>query len=754
MTHLPAQPGAGQAARGADGAARHPARRRRPRAHDQPALPARRAGRASRSRSPAARPRSARSRTAERGGDRLPDERGLHDPGRAARRVRRRSAAASRQGRRRRRRRRRSPKGADQLPFGMPAGGRRRALPRLRGAARARLIMQVDVDCSQARGAGVDPEDPPLRWEVSAGDGRTTGPRRTCCSTTDGRLQLRLRRRRAAAARAHARVEPLGGQRAHWLRCRLDSTTRSGAQAAKLLAPARDLLGHRRADRRAAAGRALRPRRRRGARRERRHAGPGLPAAQRTRCSSSSRARRSRCWTRVRRLGAVGAARRVVRRERARVRPPLRLDLATGEIEFGPAIREPDGGWRQYGAVPPKGAVLRMTQLPPRRRPRRATSRPGALTVLQERDPRRRHGHQPRAGAGRRRRRDARARTRQRAAMEIRTRYRAVTAEDFEFLCGEASPRVARAVCLPPVRRRPGPAAHRAAGRARRPPAAPRRARAGRGAAERGGRVPRRAPADRHDGSCCCPCALRGVTRGRQPAGLAARRPARVEEDVAHALYTYLNPLVGGSPTGSGDGWEFGRALNQGELYGIVHAVDGVDFVKILRVYETNLETGEQQPKPAGSHIAARARRADRVRAAHRPGRAPGAADAVAYSTNGSRIDGARPSSGDDASAPRRHALAPGAHDGAPTVASARAYLRAGAAGHLPGGRLRDALRRRARDAARPDRRRARRAAGALRSRPRPARRARACSRRWLGVELDESWPEERQRELVRSRQS
>ena len=39
---------------------------------------------------------------------------------------------------------------------------------------------------------------------------------------------------------------------------------------------------------------------------------------------------------------------------------------------------------------------------------------------------------------------------RQRAAMEIRSRYRAVTAEDFEFLAGEASPRVARAVCIPP----------------------------------------------------------------------------------------------------------------------------------------------------------------------------------------------------------------------------------------------------------------------------------------------------------------
>ena len=36
---------------------------------------------------------------------------------------------------------------------------------------------------------------------------------------------------------------------------------------------------------------------------------------------------------------------------------------------------------------------------------------------------------------------------RARASMEIRSRYRAVTAEDFEFLAGEASPRVARAVC-------------------------------------------------------------------------------------------------------------------------------------------------------------------------------------------------------------------------------------------------------------------------------------------------------------------
>ncbi len=78
---------------------------------------------------------------------------------------------------------------------------------------------------------------------------------------------------------------------------------------------------------------------------------------------------------------------------------------------------------------------------------------------------------------------------------------------------------------------------------------------------------------------------------------------ARIEEEVSYALYTYLNPLVGGRLDGAGEGWELGRALNQGELYGIVNAVGGVDYVKILRVYETDMQTGKQDAKPAGTHI-------------------------------------------------------------------------------------------------------------------------------------------------------
>jgi predicted phage baseplate assembly protein len=191
---------------------------------------------------------------------------------------------------------------------------------------------------------------------------------------------------------------------------------------------------------------------------------------------------------------------------------------------------------------------------------------------------------------------------RARAAMELRTRYRAVTVEDFEFLAGEASSRVARALCAPPQN----------------------------GGAVRVHVLPRVAPADRklelHELTPdeellrevgeylderrvigmtveLVPVRLRGVSVVVNLQASVNSDLQRVEEDVAYALYTYLNPLVGGSPTGPGDGWDFGRALNQGELFHIVHSIEGVEFVKILRIYETDLASGKQEPKPAGTQI-------------------------------------------------------------------------------------------------------------------------------------------------------
>ncbi len=250
--------------------------------------------------------------------------------------------------------------------------------------------------------------------------------------------------------------------------------------------------------------------------------------------------------------------------------------------------------------MPPKGAVLRFSKYR-HGGGRRGNISAGALAVLRAPIPGVETMTNPRTAVGGV---DAEAleHARQRASMEIRTRYRAVTAEDFEFLAGEASPRVARAVCIPP---------------------------------QDGGAVPLHIvphvfPADRQlsyeqlspdpelldevaqylddrrlIGTTVqlLPCKFRGlsVVVNLQASPLADT--ARVEEDVAHALYTYLNPLVGGNVVGPGEGWPFGRALNQGELYGVVHAVSGVEFVKILRIYETDLRTGEQSPKPAGTHI-------------------------------------------------------------------------------------------------------------------------------------------------------
>jgi predicted phage baseplate assembly protein len=191
---------------------------------------------------------------------------------------------------------------------------------------------------------------------------------------------------------------------------------------------------------------------------------------------------------------------------------------------------------------------------------------------------------------------------RTRAAMEIRTRYRAVTPDDFVFLSGEASPRVARAVCLPP----------------------------GEDGMVRVHVLPAVAPADRQLSLAelvpdeelltevaqylderrvigmsleLMPVKLRGVSVVVNVQAAMNADLERVEQDVAYALYTYLNPLVGGSTEGLGEGWEFGRALNQGELFGIVRKIPGVEFIKILRVYETDLATGKQDPKPAGTYL-------------------------------------------------------------------------------------------------------------------------------------------------------
>ena len=486
------------------------------------------------------------------------------------------------------------PHGSEQLAFGSP--------PRPGDglylgfdAQIGRLVMSVDVQASQARGAGVDPTDPPLRWEVSAGDNQWH-PAEVLEDLTggfnygSGTVELQLPERSA--------VQMLGGQRLHWVRCRIDELTAAGTSGATytqapeiysisaapvgVLLPAAhcaridgEVLGV--SDGTPGQEFALRT-------------SPVLPLAQGETLEVQNPGEDSwATWDLRESFAASNAGDN-----------HFAVDLVAGLVEFGPAIRETDGSWTQYGAIPPKGALLRFTGYR-HGGGRTGNVAPGTLTMLKSSLAGIDSVVNPRAAVGGV---DAESLTgaRQRAAMEIRSRYRAVTAEDYEFLAGEASPRVARARCLPPhdggavalyLLPRVDPADRRLAADELVPDE------------ELFSTVAEYLDERRTIGTTVqlLPVKFRGVSVVVNLQASPSADVRRIEEDVTHALYTYLNPLIGGSSQGPGSGWPFGRPLNQGELYGVVHAIDGVEFVKILRVYETNVYTGEQDAKPAGSHV-------------------------------------------------------------------------------------------------------------------------------------------------------
>jgi predicted phage baseplate assembly protein len=487
------------------------------------------------------------------------------------------------------------PQGPDRLPFGRP--------PQPGDALYlgfdediANLLIQVEIDGSMARGAGVNPEDPPLRWEVSQGAGAWAEAEVLADHTGGfnygpGAIELQCP--------PESGIAPAAGHRLRWLRCRLTELTRSGEAGAaythppEIYAITAEPIGalvqveH-------------------AAREDSEWLGtsdgtpgqvfplrysPMLPPVEgETLEVKDADADRWVQWSLVDTFATSGPDHR-----------HFKVDANRGEIEVGPAVRQPDGGWTQYGAVPAQGAELRMSAY------RHGGGRGGnvaaaTLTTLRSAIPGVASVSNPKPAYGGVDPESIES-ARQRASMEIRTRYRAVTSEDYEFLVGEASSRVGRTICLPPPTASEAIKVHV---------------------------LPRVAPADRQltyeelspgeellseladylDGRRVIgttvhllPVRLRGVS---VVVNLQAEPQAvlqRVEEEVLQALYTYLNPLVGGSASGPSTGWPFGRLLNQGELYQIVHSVDGVQFVKILRVYETDMATGEQSPQPAGSHI-------------------------------------------------------------------------------------------------------------------------------------------------------
>jgi len=275
-------------------------------------------------------------------------------------------------------------------------------------------------------------------------------------------------------------------------------------------------------------------------------------------------------------------------------------DSAAGEVQFGPLVAEPDGGKpRQYGAVPERSHTVTFSTYR-HGGGLRGNVPAGQIVILKSSlqyiadvfNPRR-------ADGGREQETLERAKLRARAL--LRQRERAVTADDYEFLAGQASTGVARARCVQP--------------------------RAVHAAGTNGEHIPPGVvrvllvPALGEAVTVPRPADLRVPPRIRQDVQryLDERRllttvlevgepeyvyistditlvaDPRADADqvvrgVRARLETYLHPLRGGP---KGDGWPFRRALRLADLYAQVQAASGVAFLLDARIYVSRVSDPE-----------------------------------------------------------------------------------------------------------------------------------------------------------------
>ncbi|MEU9047874.1 MULTISPECIES: putative baseplate assembly protein [unclassified Kitasatospora] len=266
------------------------------------------------------------------------------------------------------------------------------------------------------------------------------------------------------------------------------------------------------------------------------------------------------------------------------------LDATTGEFLFPPAVREPDGSLRAFGAVPPKGARLRVPHYRTGGGIAGNVAR-STITVLRSSVPyiaRVDNREAARGGVDGETVENAKLR----APHQLRLQERAVTAGDFELIAGQAAPSAARISCVPADGGEAG------AVRVLVVPDA---------VADDGERLrfEQLIPDEQMLATVATalderrligtrivvqPPAYQGVT---VVARLTTRSPDpdRVREAVLAALYGYLNPLRGGA---DGSGWPFGRAVQYGEVFAVLQREAAVAGVEELRLFPADPITGRR----------------------------------------------------------------------------------------------------------------------------------------------------------------
>jgi predicted phage baseplate assembly protein len=268
------------------------------------------------------------------------------------------------------------------------------------------------------------------------------------------------------------------------------------------------------------------------------------------------------------------------------------IDAVGGSVRFGPAVREEDGTLRQHGAVPPVNTSIRLRGHAVGGG-RGGNVAKGAISTLRSSIPFISDLENLEAAQG-----GVDAETieqaKARGPILLRTRSRAVTAEDYEAIALESAPELARVECVTAgeddvaagsLRVLVVPAAAQQEGRIEFAELVP--------SEDTLQRIAERLDEVRLIGTRVSvePPSYRGVT---VVARIVARPKAdveRIQREALEALYSYLNPISGGP---DGTGWPFGRPVQSGEVYGLLQQIRGVDMVEDARLFGANPVTGER----------------------------------------------------------------------------------------------------------------------------------------------------------------
>jgi predicted phage baseplate assembly protein len=272
-------------------------------------------------------------------------------------------------------------------------------------------------------------------------------------------------------------------------------------------------------------------------------------------------------------------------------------DSVSGEIQFGPSIRQPSGEERQHGKVPPNGRRIRFTSY-------RygggviGNVGEGTITVLKSSIPYVASVKNFEAAKG-----GTDAETLESAKLRapgvLRANIRAVTNEDFEYLALEASPMVARAQCICP-----GDAAD-----AKSPPPGTVRLLLVPSVSDSEGyipmerlEVPRRVQEEvksyldeRRLLATRLEIASPQYVLVAVLAQVKAKRGSnhqQVAAEVERRLYRYINPVCGGA---DGQGWPFGRSLSLSEVYAALQGIAKVDYIEEVKLFPVDPGTGQRQ---------------------------------------------------------------------------------------------------------------------------------------------------------------